>query len=212
MPDDPDPTAPPYLKPYLTAARRYGAGFGTLLWASPKTQAVRFEALIRAATGHAIRGSRVLDVGCGRADLLDHLRKRDVLPRAYVGIEGVEELAAAAERKGYPNATIVRGDFVRRPELMRAAAADVVLVSGSLNTMGADDFYRCVTAAYEAAGAALAFNFLDSPTLAASPHLTWHRPADVRAFAATLSKNVGCWDDYLRGDATVVVRKPSAER
>ena len=35
---------PSYLLPYLTAASKYGSGFGTLLWASPKTQAVRFRA------------------------------------------------------------------------------------------------------------------------------------------------------------------------
>ena len=207
-----DTPPPSYLKPYLTAAKRYGAGFGTLLWASPRTQALRFDALVRAASGRAIRGRRVLDVGCGRADLLDHLRARDVVPGSYVGIEAVEELAAAVERKGILNATVVRGDFVRRPELMRATAADVVLISGSLNTMDAATFYRCIAAAFDAAGEVLAFNFLDSPTLAASSHLTWHRPADVRAFAATLSADVALWDDYLAGDATVAVRKRNTER
>ncbi len=205
-----DAEPPPYLKPYLTAAERYGAGFGTLLWASPKTQAVRFDALVRAATGAALRGRRVLDVGCGRADLLDHLRRRRVVPGAYLGIEAVADLADAAGRKG--DAAIVRGDFVREPQLMREAAADVVLISGSLNTMDAGSFYRCVAAAFDAAGDVLAFNFLASPALAASPHLTWHRPADVRAFAATLSDRVAFWDDYLAGDATVSLRKNDEPR
>ena len=205
------PTPPPYLQPYLTAARRYGAGFGSLLWASPRTQSVRFDALVRAATGHAIRGRRVLDVGCGRADLLDHLRRRDVPPRSYVGIEAVEDLAAAAERKGVANAAIVRGDFVRHPDLMRAAGADVVLVSGALNTMDADAFHQSVAAAFDAAGDVLAFNFLASPELAGAAHLSWHRPADVRAFAATLSPDVRFWDDYLKGDATVGMWKANAK-
>ena len=198
---------PPYLRPYLSAAQRYGSGFGTLLWASPKTQAVRFDALIRAATGDAIRGHRLLDVGCGRADLLDHLRHRRVIPSAYVGLEAVEDLAVAVERKALPAATVIRGDFVRQPELMRSAKADVVVISGSLNTMDADAFHAAVAAAFAAAGRVLAFNFLAGPTLAGASHLTWHRPADVRSFAATLSDDVGYWDDYLRGDATIAVRK-----
>ncbi len=202
-----DADAPPYLQPYLSAARRYGAGFGSLLWASPRTQALRFDALIRAVDGPAIRGRRLLDVGCGRADLLDHLRRRDVVPCEYIGIEAVEELAAAAERKGYLTATIVRGDFVRQPLLIRAAAADVVLISGSLNTMDAASFYRAIAAAFDAAGDTLAFNFLCSPELSAAAHLTWHRPADVHAFAASLSTDVDLWEDYLNGDATVVMRK-----
>ncbi len=201
-----DESEPAYLKPYLAAARRFGSGFGSLLWASPRTQALRFDALIRAAGADALRGRRVLDVGCGRADLLDHLHRRRVDPGRYVGIEAVEDLAAAVERK--PAAAVVRGDFVRRPELMAAAGADAVLISGALNTMDAGDFYRSVRSAFEASGVVLAFNFLSSPALAAAAHLTWHRPADVRAFAATLSPDVGYWDDYLNGDATVAVRRP----
>ena len=202
MPADVDP--PPYLQPYLAAAKRYGAGFGSLLWASPRTQAVRFDALVRAVGGGAIRGRRVLDVGCGRADLLDHLRKRDVRPAAYVGIEAVAELADAAQAKG---ATVVRGDFVRRPELLTAAAADVVLISGSLNTVDPAAFDRTVRAAFDAAADAVAFNFLCSTRLAGAPHLSWHEPDRVRAMAATLSPRVAVWDDYLAGDATVLVRR-----
>ena len=202
-----DADAPNYLQPYLSAARRYGGGFGSLLWASPRTQALRFDALIRAVGGADLRDRRVLDVGCGRADLLDHLRRRDVFPREYVGIEAVEDLAGAAERKGYLNATIVRGDFVRQPTLMREAAADLVLISGSLNTMDDGPFYRSIATAFDAAGHALAFNFLCSTELSAAAHLAWRRTVDVRAFAATLSKDVTLWEDYLKGDATVVLRK-----
>jgi hypothetical protein len=202
-----DGDVPEYLAPYLSAAKRYGGGFGSLLWASPRTQALRFDALIRAVGSEAIRGRRVLDVGCGRADLLDHLRRRDVFPHEYIGIEGVAELADAAERKGYLNATIVRGDFVRQPSLLREAAADVVVISGSLNTMEAGPFYRSIKSAFDAAGEALAFNFLCSTELSAAAHLAWHRIADVRAFARTLSKNVTVWEDYLAGDATVAISR-----
>ena len=40
------PREPSYLRPYRDAARAYGAGFATLLWASPQTQAVRFGAIL----------------------------------------------------------------------------------------------------------------------------------------------------------------------
>ena len=42
MPDATDD--PPYLAPYLRAAERHGAAFDALLWASPRTQEVRFDA------------------------------------------------------------------------------------------------------------------------------------------------------------------------
>ena len=200
-----DPTAPEYLRPYLSAAERYGAGFGSLLWASPKTQAVRFKALLDAID---VTGQTVLDVGCGRADLFDYMVRQRVYPKRDVGFEAVETLAAAAEAKGRPGATIVRGDFVRDPAALAAVGADVVLISGSLNTLAAEEFRPAVRAAFAAAGQVLVFNFLCSTRLSASPHLTWHDPAAVLAFcAAELSADVRMWDAYLPGDATVRVRR-----
>src|SRR5688572_20626498 len=66
-----------YLEPYVRAAARHGEGFGSLLWASPQTQGARFDALMRLCE---FGGRNVLDVGCGRADFLDHLIKREVRP------------------------------------------------------------------------------------------------------------------------------------
>ena len=200
---------PAYLKPYLSAAERYGAGFGSLLWASPRTQAVRFKALMAAVD---VAGRTVLDVGCGRADLFDYMVKQQVYPKRYVGFEAVETLAAAAEAKGRPGSTIVRGDFVRDPAALAAVGADVVLISGSLNTLDEPTFRATVRAAFAAAGQALAFNFLGSPALAGQPHLTWHDPATVVAAAAELSPSVRLWDEYLPGDATVLIRRSCVDR
>src|SRR3954467_6311060 len=72
----------PYLTPYLRAATFYRDGFGSLLWASPETQAVRFEAIQRLAD---LGGKSVLDVGCGRADLYDFLHARGVNVADYIG-------------------------------------------------------------------------------------------------------------------------------
>ena len=72
-----NPAPLPYLQPYLKAAERHGAGFGSLLWASPETQAARFGAIERLGRLH---GKSVLDVGCGRADLLVYLLSRGVRP------------------------------------------------------------------------------------------------------------------------------------
>lgn len=202
----PDPTPPAYLRPYLSAVDRYGAGFGSLLWASPRTQAVRFRALLAAAD---VRGRVVLDVGCGRGDLFDHMLRDRVYPKRYVGFDAVEPLVAAAEAKGRAGCTFVRGDFVADPDALAAVGADVVLVSGSFNTLDEAGFYAAVTAAYAAAGRSLAFNFLSSTRLSGAPHLTWHAPQTVLAFARSLSPHVHLWDDYLPGDATLLIARPS---
>jgi SAM-dependent methyltransferase len=194
---------PTYLQPYLDATKKYGAGFGSLLWASPKTQAVRFAALLRATE---CTGKVVLDAGCGRADLLEFMLGRAVYPMRYLGLEAVETLAAAAEKKRLPNGRIVRGDFVSDPRQLQVDA-DVIFFCGSLNTLDEGAFYQSITHAFSAARHSVVFNFLCSPQLAASSHLTWHQPEAVLAFVAKLSDHVRFWDDYLPGDGTMAIRK-----
>jgi SAM-dependent methyltransferase len=198
----------PYLLPYLRAAHQHGADFPSLLWASPHTQAARFDAIERLGRLH---GKSVLDVGCGRADLLTFLLGRGVRPADYVGIEAVEDLAVAAEAncRKLPDATILRADFFREP-LRMFVAADVVVFSGSLNTIEDGDFYATVRRAYDAAAEAVVFNFLCNSYLAGADYLHWRRPDEVIAFARQLTPDLRTLDDYLHGDFTVALHKTHA--
>jgi hypothetical protein len=175
-----------------------------LLWASPQTQAVRFGALTRLV---GLKGRSLLDVGCGRADLLDFLLARDIKLAHYVGLEGVPTLAEAAEAKNHPNTIIVRADFVREP-LRLFVGADVVYFSGSLNTLDPADFYVTIRKAYDAAAETLVFNFLCSSDLAGMSYLHWHRASEVWAFCKSLTSDVRRLDDYLPGDTTFALAKP----
>jgi SAM-dependent methyltransferase len=196
-----------YLIPYQRAAAVHGAGFGSLLWASPQTQAARFDAFARL---WRFKGQSVLDVGCGRADFLEFLTGRGMAPADYVGIEAVAELAEAAERKlansSVPS-TLLRADFVREPAKM-FVGADVIVFSGALNTLPDDSFYQTLRFAWDAAASGVLFNFLDSPSLAAARYLHWRRPADVLGFAHGLAgTRVRTLHDYLEGDYTIEMRR-----
>jgi len=192
-----------YLEPYRRAASRHGDRFGSLLWASPSTQAARFDAICRLAD---LSGRRVVDAGCGRADLMDFLALRDVNPAEYVGIEAVDELASAAMRKNWPGAHIVHGDFVSEPGLLNIGA-EVIVFSGSLNTLERAQFYLSLRQGFEAAGEVMVFNFLAARHIASAEWLRWHRVDDVLKFARELSGHVRGLDDYLDGDCTVAVYK-----
>ncbi|MGA2500078.1 MAG: class I SAM-dependent methyltransferase [Tepidisphaeraceae bacterium] len=196
-------SAPKYLRPYQRACRAHGDGFRTLLWASPESQAARFQALARHCT---FAGMNVLDVGCGRADFLDFLIARQTPPAHYTGIEAVPELAEAALRKTHENAIIIQDDFVAHPTRM-LVGADVVVICGSLNTLTETQFYDTLTIACDAAAQALAFNFLCSSQLAAADWLTWHRRDKVLDFARRLCPSVVMDDSYVDGDCTIVMRK-----
>lgn len=191
------------MEPYLRAAATHREGFGSLLWASPQTQAARFDAFMRLCD---FSGRNVLDVGCGRADFLDHLIKRGVRPAHYVGIEGVDTLVAAARKKGHADCLLVHADFVREPSRM-LVGADVIAFSGSLNTLEDADFFATLRIAFDAAVEAVVFNFLSSTYLAGADWLRWRRAEDVTTFARTLTPRVATVNDYLQGDMTVAMIK-----
>ncbi len=109
-------------------------------------------------------------------------------------------------RKRLPNGQIVHGDFVRDPQRL-AVGADVVVFSGSLNTLEKERFYLSLKQGFEAAAEVMVFNFLAAAHIASAEWLTWHRAHDVLTFARGLSYEVGMLDDYLDGDCTIAVWK-----
>lgn len=197
------PSAPKYLRPYHRACRKHGDGFHSLLWASPESQAARFAAITRNCP---CAGLNLLDVGCGRADLLDYLVEGMMRPAHYTGIEAVPELARAARHKAHNNALIIEDDFISHPARM-LVGADVIVFCGSLNTLSEHEFYDTLTVAFGAAAQTLAFNFLCASQLAGADWLTWHRRDKVLAFVRRLCQSVVTDDGYIDGDCTVVLRK-----
>jgi len=194
----------PYLVPYRNAARSHGDGFGSLLWSSPHTQSVRFAALAEIVR---MDGRLACDAGCGRADLLDFLHRRGTRPMDYVGIEAVDELATAAERKAGDGVRIIRGDFIREPVRL-FVGAEVLIFCGSLNTVADDQFYATLRRGFDATAWALVFNFLCTGELAGAEHLYWRTRGDVEAFIRTFgAKEIRVRDDYLAGDCTIAVLK-----
>ena len=204
MPDEPRP----YLSPYIRAIEEHGDGFESLLWASRKTQTARFDAITGLCGLH---GMRILDAGCGQADLLEHLIAGGIFPAEYIGLEAMPEHLEAAMKKGLPHCTLIQADFVNEPQRL-LTGSDVVIFCGSLNTMDAQMFRQMIRTGFEAAGHALVFNFLCSTTLAAANWLTWHESAEVIAFARSLGTDVGVANDYIEGDCTICIRKPKRRR
>jgi SAM-dependent methyltransferase len=174
-----------------------------LLWEDLHAQQVRFAAIARNCPLH---GRRVLDVGCGRADLLAYLAEVGIVPGRYLGLEAQPWLARAARRRRYPNCSIVLGDFLAEPAKL-AVGAEVLIFSGSLNFLSSRQFYRALRLAWAAAQDAVVFNFLCSPDLAGLAQLTWHRRDAVLAFARRLGAVVHLDDGYEPGDCTVVMSK-----
>ena len=193
---------PSYLTPYVEARRRHKSGVRSLLWEDLRAQEVRFAAILRNCP---LGGLHVLDVGCGRGDLLRYLETRDVLPARYTGIEAHGAGPFRPLKRRTPS-SILEADFVDTKDAL-LVGADAVVFSGSLNLLSSRQFFGVLDAAWAATSQWLVFNFLDSPALAGAAWLKWHHRGRVLGFAERFARFVVMDHTYEDGDCTVVMRK-----
>lgn len=156
-----------YLEPYEVAAKRHGPSFEATLWASRDAQRERFRIISEMAE---LSGRIVLDAGSGCGDLALFLREIGVHPARYIGLEGVAQVASAACECAIPGAEFFEADFVADHEVFARHRPDVIVFSGSLNTLDQRDATDVLDRAWTAARAApclaqgqpaaLVFNFL----------------------------------------------------
>lgn len=199
-----------YLEPYRDAIDAHGPTFASTLWASERTQKVRFEVFTQMLF---LAGKRVLDAGCSRGDLASFLVDRDIAYGHYVGVDGLPGIIEEARRLNIPRAEFHAGDLVADPSLLAIGSPQVVTISGTLNTMDESTSMRLLAAAWGATSEALIFNFLsDRCGPRATPQAyPAHRLPTMKLldWAFTRTPDVQFRQDYfLHGhDATILMRK-----
>ncbi|RMH23727.1 MAG: methyltransferase domain-containing protein [Planctomycetota bacterium] len=209
---------PPYLAPYRAILDAHGPSFEATGWRSRQMQTTRFDVLIDLAD---LAGRSVIDAGSGQGALCDRLVERGVEHAAYVGLDAMPEMIEQSASRGLPGARFEVCDIAREPDAFsrwsRAAGgpgADVIVFSGSLNTMDDETAMRTLGRAWDAAEEALLFNFLSDRAPAA---LLAQDPAPARRldtlalldWALSRTPLVRFRQDYLGGhDATIAMFKP----
>ncbi len=154
------PASSPYLEPYREAVERFGPSFEATLWNSRKWQEARFRVMCEMAP---FVGQVVLDAGAGQGDFARFMTAQGIAYGRYVGLEGVEEMARSAGELAIPKSEFYAADFVADERaFMRFTKkpADVIVFSGSLNTLDTDGALRVLGRAFEACSEAVVFNFL----------------------------------------------------
>ena len=213
------PKQPDYLHPYQQAVKRHGPSFPATLWASRDSQRTRFRVLTEMVD---LSGRSIVDAGCATGDLAAYLTEHNILASHYTGLDGVPELLVEARSRGLPRTTFLDIDFVADASAFSRfdAPAEVVVFSGSLNTLEEEGALSILERAWPAARYALVFNFLSArdgrPALRDDlKDLTKPTEADpARRFdplamldwALSQTPSVRFRQDYLRGhDATIAM-------
>lgn len=203
-----------YLAPYREAVDVFGAGFEATLWADRRTQLLRFDIMLEMVD---LAGRKVVDAGCGAGDLAAFLTERRVQIARYIGIDAVVDQIDAARRLALPHCEFLIADLVQQPGALDEIDHDVVIVSGTLNTMTEAVARQFIERAFRAAREAVIFNFLsDRP----HPKYLQMKLGPARRFDTArwidwslgLTPCVAFRQDYLDGhDATVLLRHAPVE-
>lgn len=142
-------------------------------------------------------GSRVLDVGCGFADLLAFLEARGIQVD-YTGVDVVPEFVESA-RDRFPGADIQLRDILDHP--FAPGSFDFVICSQVLNLKFANhdnvDFAKkMLKAMHMTARHAISCDFMTSYVDFVEPSLNYYSPQEMFDYAKTLTKRVTLRHDY----------------
>lgn len=215
----PAPKLDCYLDPYRDALRVHGPSFEATLWMSRQKQRQRFRIFSRMAD---FTGRVVLDAGCGLGDLAAWLLERGIDYGAYIGMEALPEFIEQARATALPETRFVLADFVGDAAAFdsvshaqhRFAEIDLVVFSGSLNTLSEEEAWEVVLRAWRVAQEGVLFNFLSTrdhqpPRTQPSPARRFD-PVALVARALEVTPRVALRHDYMGGhDATIAMFKPS---
>ncbi len=199
-----------YLKAYRHAQSRYGNHFGVTLWANKQSQETRFRIMTELVY---LGGKRILDVGCSRGDLASYLLDHDIHYSGYTGIDALPEIVSHARSRNLARCEFMEGDVVHQPALMKIGSPQIVVISGTLNTMDDETAIGVLESAWSSAGEALVFNFLSDTAMDQTSEQSYpaRRLPTLKLLNWSLSRtwSVQFRQDYFESghDATIFMRK-----
>jgi len=189
---------------FNSQARRHGDSVKSLAWESEFTQRIRFFVLADIAP---LNKMRILDVGCGKADMHTFFDKEGV-PVEYYGVDCSPEMVKLA-RKIHPGIRIFYRDFLNDayyPEIDYAFASGIANV---LTPNNSEYMETLIKKMFALAKKGAAVNMLSSyaPGSKKNTGMYFYSPEYMLAFALKLTPKVGLRHDYLLNDFTLYLYK-----
>ncbi len=118
---------------YNARLREKGPGVFALGWGKRSYQLKRFNDLVHAVGKDFFHGKRVVDIGCGLGDLYSYLRKQNIRPKRYLGVDVNEEFISYAKKDFAKDSRVVfeKRDLMLKP--LTKGKAEVGVALGVIN-------------------------------------------------------------------------------
>lgn len=183
-------------------------GYDILDWSSRESQHIRFEVLLRVLRQNftAAERPRLLDVGCGLADLAEYLG-REHCDVVYAGADITHKVLGEARRRR-PACDLLQADVFAAPPF-RPHTFDALYCSGVFNLkLGNNDEFvvRAIGALVALSRRLVVVNMLHRRTRHPYPHCHYFDPETIVRGVERAGLAIDIIDDYLENDFTLVVR------
>ena len=182
----------------------YGCSIQSSGWSSVESQHLRFDYLCR---DFDLNGKSILDVGCGKGDLVTYLRNKNVNFSQYTGIDLAQEMINLCNDKIKDQHTkFHQGTVFDTP----IDGIDIALLSGSLSyryESAVADAKATLEILFSASTIGVALNFLSKKVDYELDKNQHYDPSMVLEWALNLSNNVTLYHDYPLYEFTLVVKK-----
>ena len=192
---------------YETRFREMGESVAAVGWGCRHSQALRFQQLFR---GLEACGKRILDFGCGFADLIPYLDETCNGHFDYVGIELCDGiLDVATKRYSDRGFRFIAGDLLALPDSIgRDLKCDIAVCSGAFSLRIEDNVgytTSVIRRLCEIATEVVSVNFLSSQVDFQLEKNHHYCPAEMLQFASTCSRHVAIYHDYPLWEFTMQV-------
>ena len=182
--------------------------YRVLGWESEQAQHKRFEILHRYV---ALQGKKLLDVGCGMANLYDYLIKKGV-NFSYTGVDILESMIVSAKQKR-PGAELICADIFKHNPF-EENSFDVTYSSGIFNiNMGnnKDFLIKAIELFLKLSREAVVFNLLHFKSPDKEEQYYYFNPDEIEDILedkfSNLLDSVQIVEGYLQNDFTVILMK-----
>ena len=189
---------------YAARAARFSESAQRCGWISTFTQTLRFQAI---TIGGDLSSARLLDVGCGTADLLGFLQET-YESVTYTGLDFLPSFIATAQTT-YPGSEFIEADFFDYP--LPENPYDYVFSVGAFNHRTQDNeatLRLVLRKMFEMAKVGVGVSLLSDlspPELKRAKELFYYTPSRVLEIAMEITPFVELKTHYLPNDMTLML-------
>lgn len=180
---------------YTKSFNEHGISALGVHWSSKEVQYKRFEVLSEFIKTD-IKTSSLIDIGCGYAEYLKYLKKENLNPKEYLGID-CEEFMIDIASKRFEDEVFMKCNVLKN----LIPKADYLVCSGAFNLLNSLDFLKAIENCFNASKKGFAFNYLSSQSIHQLPQKV------IIKYCQSFTKKITIKDKYLEADCSIFLEK-----